>query len=182
MSTADPSLDAVRQDRGFFVFNAVVSAAALALLSWLLVFRDTDESGALDLRFMPAVNAGLNATAAVLLVAGWLAIRAKKIGLHKRLMVGAFAASTFFLVGYLAYHYVHGDTRYEGEHRGLYLTILFSHVVLSIPVVPMALSAFYFAWKQRFATHKKITRILAPIWTYVSVTGVLVYFFLRSAS
>lgn len=183
MTTSGPTLDAqIRQDRGFFLFNAVVSAAALAILAWLLIFRDAGDAGGLDLRFMPAVNAGLNATAAVLLTAGWLAIRAQKVALHKRLMVGSFAASTFFLVGYLAYHYVHGDTRYQGDHRGLYLGILFSHVVLSIPIVPMALSAFYFAWKRRFAAHKKVTRILAPIWLYVSVTGVVVYFFLRGAS
>lgn len=176
-SDLDPQ---VRQDRNFFVFNAVVSVAALSVLAWLLVFR-AGESADLDLRFMPAVNAALNATAAVLLTAGWIAIRAEKVALHKRLMVGSFVASTVFLVGYLAYHYVHGDTRYEGEHRALYLTLLASHVLLSIPVVPMALSAFYFAWKQRFAAHKRVTRILAPVWIYVSVTGVAVYFFLRGA-
>ncbi|MCB9614776.1 MAG: DUF420 domain-containing protein [Sandaracinus sp.] len=183
MTTSGPTLDdQIRQDRGFFLFNAVVSAAALAILAWLLIFRDAGEAGGLDLRFMPAVNASLNGAAAVLLTAGWIAIRAKKVALHKRLMVASFAASTFFLVGYLAYHFVHGDTRYVGEYRGLYLGILFSHIVLSIPIVPMALSAFYFAWKQRFAAHRKVTRILAPIWVYVSVTGVLVYFFLRGAA
>ncbi len=179
MSSAAPTApETVRQDRAFFVFNAVVSVVALSVLTWLLVFRRGEE-GQLDLSFMPTVNASLNATAAVLLTAGWLAIRKGRIGLHKRLMTASFAASAFFLVGYLAYHYVHGDTRYEGAYRGVYLPLLFSHIVLSIPVVPLALSAFYFAWRQRFETHKKITRILAPMWIYVSVTGVMVYFFLR---
>ena len=66
--------------------------------------------------------------------------------------------------------------------RTVYFVVLISHVVLSMAVVPMALSAFYFAWKKRFATHKKVTRLLAPIWLYVSVTGVVIYFMLRSAS
>ncbi|MBX3252235.1 MAG: DUF420 domain-containing protein [Myxococcales bacterium] len=182
MSTADPVDARAREDRTFFLFNAVVSMAALALLAWLLLLRRGGDGSELDLRFMPSVNAILNGTAATLLTAGWVAIRRGHQGLHKRLMVGAFVASTLFLVGYLAYHYVHGDTRYVGEHRGVYLFVLFSHIVLSIPVVPLALSAFYFAWRRRFSAHKKITRVLAPMWLYVSVTGVVVYFFLRGAA
>jgi putative membrane protein len=96
-------------------------------------------------------------------------------------MVSAFAASALFLVCYLAYHYVHGDTRYVGDWRALYLVILASHVLLSIPVVPMALVAFYFAWRKEFVRHRKVTRWLAPIWVYVSVTGVVVYFMLRGS-
>jgi len=132
---------------------------------------------------MPAINAAFNATSAVLLVLGVRAIKQKRVALHQRLMLSAFASSTFFLVGYLAYHYVHGDSKYPG-HGGVrvaYLLLLASHVILSIPVVPMCLAAFYFAFKQRFTTHKKITRLLFPVWLYVSVTGVLVYFMLRSA-
>ena len=128
---------------------------------------------------MPLVNACLNATAAVLIAAGWLAIRRKKQRLHKILMTSAFAASSLFLVGYVVYHYVHGDTHYEGAYRTPYLIMLASHVLLSIPVVPMALSAFYFAWKKRFDRHRKVTRWLAPIWLYVSVTGVLVFVMLH---
>lgn len=176
----DPSPDELGgSDRGFFVFNAIVSVVALSILAWLLLLRDGGDAGELDLSFMPAVNASLNGAAAIMLTAGWIAIRKKRIGLHKRLMVASFVASTFFLVGYLAYHYVHGDTKYEGEWGAIYFPLLISHVLLSIPIVPMALSAFYFAWKKRFATHRKVTRILAPIWVYVSITGVAVYFFLR---
>ncbi len=178
MSALSPTAN---EDRNFFIFNAIVSVAALSLLSWLLLFRQ-GESGDLDLHFVPALNAGLNATAATLLLSGWIAIRKRNERLHKRLMVGAFAASALFLVGYLAYHYVHGDTRYQGEGpmRSVYFFVLISHVLLSIPVVPMALSAFYFAWKDRRAAHRKVTRILAPVWLYVSVTGVVVYFMLHA--
>lgn len=178
-ASADRDLEQ-RQDRTFFLFNAVVSVVALSILAWLLIFRE-GEDGSVDLSFMPAVNACLNGVAAVLLTAGWIAIRKRRIAAHKRLMVASFVASAFFLVGYLAYHFVHGDTVYEGPMRGLYLAILASHVLLSIPVVPMALSAFYFAWRKRYDRHRKVTRILAPIWIYVSVTGVVVYFFLRGA-
>ena len=166
-------------DRGFFIFNAFVSVAALAFLAWLLLMHRGLQGSGIDLSFMPAVNACFNGAAAIMLTAGWVAIRRKRIDIHKRLMVASFVSSTLFLVGYLVYHYVHGDTRYEGAYRAIYLPLLASHVLLSIPVVPMALSAFYFAWRGRFQTHRKVTRILAPIWVYVSVTGVLVFLMLH---
>ncbi|MFZ5441844.1 MAG: DUF420 domain-containing protein [Myxococcota bacterium] len=168
-------------DRSFFVFNAVVSAAALALLSWLLVFRGGIQSPNVDLRFMPAVNAVLNGTAATLLVAGWVAVKRGRADLHRYFMVAAFAASALFLVGYLAYHAVHGDTKFGGAGavRVVYLVILASHVLLSIGVVPLSLAAFWFAWKQEFTRHTKVTRWLHPLWLYVSVTGVVVFLMLR---
>jgi len=168
-----------QSDRFFFTFAAVISAAALGFLTWLLLLRDNAGTDPGALSFMPAVNAGLNATAALLLVLGWRAIRAGQRTRHQWLMIGTFACSSLFLVGYIAYHYLHGDSRYEGPARGVYLAMLASHVLLSIPVVPMALTAFYLAYKKRFAAHKKVTRWLAPIWLYVSVTGVLVYVFLN---
>ena len=167
------------QDKIFYAINAIVSAAALALLTWLLVLR-SGEPGSVDVSFLPAVNAAFNAMAAVLIVAGVVAIKNGKRQLHWTLMISAFASSALFLVGYLTYHYIHGDTHYEGPGRGLYLAMLASHVLLSVPVVPMALSAFYFAWRKRFATHKRVTKILTPIWLYVSVTGVLVYVVLHA--
>jgi putative membrane protein len=112
MTTAAP---AAPSDRTFFIFNAVVSVAALALLSWLLLFRHgAGSEGEVSLRFLPPLNACLNATAAALLVAGRLAIARKRVELHRYLMVGAFVASSMFLVGYLTYHAMHGDTRFGG--------------------------------------------------------------------
>ena len=166
-------------DRRFAAFNGVISAGVLGFLTWLLVIRQTSDSPAVDLSFLPAVNAGFNASAAVLLVLGWMAIRKQRRDLHQRLMVASFACSAMFFIGYLIYHYVHGDTRYAGELRWLYLPLLISHIVLSIPVLPMALAAFYLAWRERFHTHRKVTRILAPIWLYVSVSGVIVFFMLH---
>ncbi|MFO0669239.1 MAG: DUF420 domain-containing protein [Polyangiaceae bacterium] len=169
-------------DRAFFVFNAVLSSAALAVLAWLLLVR-RGTSGTLDLSFMPPVNAALNGTAAVCLTAGYLAIRAKRPRVHKFLMVSAFAASSLFLVGYLAYHFVHGDTRYQGTGiaRTLYLLLLASHVLLSMAVVPLALTSFFFALRGSFAKHRRVARVTFPIWLYVSITGVLVFFVLRGS-
>ncbi len=168
--------------RAFLVFNAVLSTAALAFLAWLLLLHDGGGAGA-DLSFLPAVNAALNSTAAALLVAGWIAIRRGNRRAHQYLMVSAFAASALFLISYVVYHYAHGDTRYPGvgAMRAIYLAVLASHVLLSMAVVPMALSALWLALRRRFAAHKKVTRWLAPIWLYVSVTGVVIFFMLRAA-
>jgi len=174
VTTAGPSTD-----RRFFVFNAVVSTAALAFLAWLLLIRK-GEDGGLDLSFMPAVNAGLNSLSTTLLFAGWVAIKKKRPDVHRYLMVGAFVCSSLFLIGYVAYHYAHGDTRYAGDFRTIYLIILATHVLLSMAVVPMALSAFYFAWKKRFTSHKKVTKLLWPIWLYVSITGVVIWWMLHT--
>ncbi len=175
VSPAPPS------DRSFFIFNAVVSAAALALLTWLLMFHGGLQGSAVNLRFMPAVNACLNATAASLLIAGWVAVKRGRADIHRYLMVAAFAASALFLVGYLAYHAVHGDTKFGGTGtlRTVYLVLLASHVLLSIGIVPLSLTAFWFAWKKEFSRHTKVTRVLWPIWVYVSVTGVVVFLMLR---
>lgn len=167
-------------DRAFLVFNAVLSTAALGFLAWLLLLNEGAGVDA-DLSFLPAVNAAFNSAAAALLLAGWIAIRRKRVRLHRFLMVSAFACSALFLVSYVVYHYAHGDTRYTGEGamRLLYFAILISHVLLSMAVVPMALSAFWLAYRERFDTHRKVTRILAPIWLYVSVTGVVIFLMLR---
>jgi putative membrane protein len=167
-------------DRSFFIFNAVVSIGAVLFLGWLLVAREGDGVNA-DLSFMPGVNAALNASSATLLVLGLAAIRSGRREVHKRLMVSAFAASAVFLVGYVLYHYAHGDTQYQGEGalRVVYFTVLITHVLLSIVMLPMILTTFYLAAGERFVAHKKLARWTLPIWLYVSVTGVLIYFMLR---
>lgn len=170
-------------DRRFHVFNAILSVAALGFLAWLLLLRESSSVSA-DLSFMPAVNAALNATAACLLTAGWIAIRRGRRRLHQYLMVSAFGCSAVFLVGYVLYHYAAGDTPYTGEGplRYVYFAVLITHVLLSMAVVPMSLAALFFAARKRFVTHRKVTRILVPIWLYVSVTGVVIFFMLRAAT
>ena len=186
METHSPPLATPRladsSDRRFYVFNALLSLAALSFLSYILVIRKG--GGGADLRFLPAVNASLNATAAAFLCAGYVAIRRRAQRLHKYCMVSAFAASSLFLLCYVTYHFVHGDTKYQGSGplRAVYLLILSTHVLLSIVVVPMSLTALYFAARRAWARHKKVTRVLLPIWLYVSVTGVLIFFMLRAAT
>jgi putative membrane protein len=155
----------------------------VGIIAWLLLGRTTTPSEhGLDVSYLPAVNASLNALSAAFLSFGWLSVRRGRVHVHNKAMIAAFAASSLFLVSYLTYHYVHGDTKYPGEgiDRTIYLLVLASHVVLSIPVVPLALFAFWFAFQKQFARHKRITRILAPVWLYVSVTGVLVFALLRA--
>ena len=171
---------AAHGDRSFWVFNAVVSTAAVGFLGWLLLLREGGGTHA-DLSFMPAVNASLNATSATFLLLGFAAIRSGHRDIHKRLMVSAFAASTVFLVGYVLYHYAHGDTPYQGVGavRTVYFTILITHVLLSIVMLPMILTTFYLATRERFTAHRRLARWTLPIWLYVSVTGVVIYFMLR---
>jgi putative membrane protein len=168
-------------DRTFFIFNALISVGALSLLAWLLLFHGGLHGTNADLRFLPPLNACFNALAASLLIAGRVAIKRKRVQAHRILMVSAFVASSLFLVGYLAYHSVQNETHFGGEGalKTAYLVLLASHVLLSVPIVPMALTAFYFAWRKQFDRHARVTRVLHPIWLYVSVTGVLVYFMLR---
>ncbi len=168
-------------DKGFAAFALIFSLIAVGIIAWLLLGRAGSESG-LDVSYLPALNASMNATSAALLASGWIAIRRKRPDIHRRLMIGAFVASSVFLVSYLTYHYLQGDTKYPGLglDRTLYLALLASHVLLSLPVVPMVLFAFYFAWRRQFERHKRVTRILAPVWLYVSVTGVLVFAILRA--
>lgn len=168
-----------RSDRQFYYFNAVFSAAAVAFIAFILMRQQTP--GGPDLRFMPAVNAAFNAASASCLIAGYVAIRRKSMATHRVLMVAAFACSALFLIGYLAYHFVHGDTKFTGTGpiRVVYFALLITHVVLSLSVVPLALTSFYFAFTRSFARHRRLNRVFLPIWLYVSVTGVLIFFMLR---
>jgi len=170
-------------DRQFYLFNAALSLSALAFLGYLLLVRQGDASGSVDLRFLPAVNATLNALAATCLAAGYVAIRRGAQRVHQYFMVSAFAASSLFLACYVAYHFAHGHTRYQGTGaaRVIYLWVLLSHIALSTTVVPLALTSFYLSWRKSFARHKRVSRITLPIWLYVSITGVLIFFLLRGS-
>ena len=125
----------------------------------------------------PAINAGLNATAGLFLLAGWLAIRRRAIAVHRACMLAACTASATFLLSYVAYHSVAGSKRYVGPPalRPLYLGILTSHTLLAIVVVPLAVVTLHRALNGRFEEHRWWARRTLPIWLYVSVTGVVVY-------
>jgi uncharacterized membrane protein YozB (DUF420 family) len=126
---------------------------------------------------LPTVNAVLNASAAVLLVVGYILIRRGRVRGHRACMIGAFALSTLFLVSYLTYHAQVGSKRFEGVGavRTVYLTILLTHTVLAALVPPLAIVTLWRALRERFDRHVRIARWTLPIWLYVSVTGVIVY-------
>ena len=126
-----------------------------------------------------AFNATLNGTSAILLAAGYSAIRSGKIALHKKLMLSAFFVSCAFLVSYVIYHIrIHQVIHFQGQGwiRPVYFTLLTSHTILAIVIVPMIIVTLRRAWLQRFDKHRVIARWTLPLWFYVSVTGVIVYF------
>ena len=129
---------------------------------------------------LPTLNAFLNATSAVLLLAGYIAIRSGKRDVHRALMGAALATSAAFLTSYLVYHFQVGSVKFQGVGaiRTVYFTILISHTILAVFVPPLAVTTAYLAIKGRFEQHKRIARFALPIWGYVSVTGVAVYWML----
>jgi putative membrane protein len=129
------------------------------------------------LTFLPPIYASINAFTAVILVIAFWAITNKKIKLHQRLMQTAIICSVLFLVMYVAYHMTSDSTKYGGEGvlKYVYYTILITHIVLSVVVIPFVLITYVRAMTQNFVMHKKIARITFPIWLYVAVSGVLVY-------
>ena len=128
----------------------------------------------------PAINAALNLTCFVFLVLGRVAIARGDVAQHRQRMLGAFTASSVFLVSYVIRFLTTGAHRYpfEGWDRTLYLLTLFSHMALAVVLVPLVLGALRRALRRDFAAHKRLVRFTWPIWVYVSVTGVLVYLML----
>ncbi len=128
----------------------------------------------------PVINAGLNGASTVLLLTGRWFIRQRRIAAHRVVMLMAFATSTLFLMSYVYYHLNVGSVRFQGTgwSRPVYFTILISHVVLAAVIVPLVLITLTRALRERFDRHRTIARWTFPLWLYVSVTGVLVYFML----
>jgi uncharacterized membrane protein YozB (DUF420 family) len=128
----------------------------------------------------PVINATLNGTSTVLLLIGRWLISRRRIATHRLVMLTAFVTSTLFLACYLYYHFHVGNVRFQGTGwiRPVYFTILISHVLLAIVIVPLVLVTLTRALRERFDKHRAIARWTYPLWLYVSVTGVLVYFML----
>lgn len=131
-----------------------------------------------SLSFLPPIYATVNGITTVILLLALKAIKSKNINLHKNLMKTAIALSLIFLLMYVAYHMTSDSTPYGGEGfiRYVYFFILISHIILSIGIIPMVLFTYVRAFTKQFEDHKKIARYTFPIWLYVAVTGVIVYF------
>jgi len=129
---------------------------------------------------LPSVNASLNALAAILLILGYVLIRQGRREAHRKAMLAAFATSVVFLICYLVYHFQVGSVRFQrtGIIRTIYFSILISHTILAAAVPPLAIITLNRALKSRFPAHRAIARWTLPIWLYVSVTGVVVYWML----
>jgi uncharacterized membrane protein YozB (DUF420 family) len=134
----------------------------------------------MDVRDLPALNAVLNASSALLLVVGYNLIRRRQIDAHRKVMIAAFVLSVLFLISYLFYHAQVGSVRFQktGSIRTLYLSILLTHTVLAAAVPFLAIITLYRGLKGNYERHRKIARWTLPIWLYVSVTGVIVYLML----
>ena len=134
----------------------------------------------MSVRDLPVLNAVLNGTAATLLVIGWILIKRGQRQAHKRVMLAAVACSAAFLVSYLAYHFQVGSVRFQGTGlvRTVYLSILLTHTVLATVIVPLVLVTLNHGLRERFDRHRRIARWTMPLWLYVSVTGVVIYWML----
>ena len=174
MSTLDTG-----RDRWAMAAIAAVSLAVVGLVAYLA----TRPGGTLapGASMQPALNATLNAIAAVLLTAGWINIRRRNIAAHRACMLAAFGASTLFHVSYVIYHARAASVPFTGQGwiRPVYFSILITHIVLAAVIVPLALTTIYRALRGELWRHKRIARVTLPIWLYVSVTGVLVYLMLH---
>jgi len=127
--------------------------------------------------FLPPIYATINAITALLLALALVAIKAKKIQIHQRLMQSCIVLSLVFLVMYIAYHMTTDPTPFggEGSLKTLYFFILISHIILSIALIPLVLISYVRAFQKEFPAHRKISKITFPIWLYVASTGVIVY-------
>ena len=129
----------------------------------------------IDLSFLPPFYATLNGITAVLLVLALVFIKKGNMKLHQRTIQACLAISLLFLLCYVAYHMTSDSTVYEGSYKAIYYFILISHILLSVAVIPVVLFTYLFALEGNYVKHKKYTRFAFPIWLYVAVTGVVVY-------
>ncbi len=161
-----------------------VSVAALLLLVGVIYGHGRATEAPSWVSFLPALNASLNATSAVFLVLAFAAIRRRDVVTHSRRVLVSLGASALFLVSYLVYHSVHGDSPFPGTGliRPIYFFILITHIVLSAAVLPLIFFSLFFSLSGRFPRHKAVARYTFPVWLYVSVTGVLVFLLLRAYS
>lgn len=169
----------VENDRLWVPLIAGLSIVVPSLVAVLLFGNLGGATVIKDVSFLPTMNAIINSTVTVLLIVALLFIKRGDIVGHKRTMITALVLSVFFLASYVLYHASHGDVKYggTGAWKIAYYIILFSHILLSVAVVPLALFATYRGLSNSIAKHKKIVKWAWPIWLYVSVTGVIVYLF-----
>jgi len=180
-----PSLSTTARDsappRGPLYAIGALSVVVAAFLICLIYFKGRSEAPDW-VSSLPAANAAFNSMSALCLLGGYLRIRRKDRVVHKRFMLAATVFSALFLVSYITYHSFHGDTHFPGQGwvRPAYFALLISHIGLSMVALPLIFTTLYFSLSGKFQFHRKVARWTFPIWMYVSVTGVLVFFVLRA--
>jgi putative membrane protein len=184
MSTAIPlQLDGLRATSAKKATYVVLAVSAVVLLALVGVIYGHGRASQVPgwVSQLPALNALLNGTSAVFLVLAYRSIRRRDVVTHSRRMLTSLGASALFLVSYIVYHSVHGDTPFGGHGlvRFVYFFILITHVVLSAVALPLVFLTLFFSLSGRFPRHKMMARYTFPAWLYVSVTGVLVFALLR---
>jgi putative membrane protein len=164
-----------QKSKSFIVIVSILIPVVVAIL-FNVKLNDFGYNVA-PMHFLPPIYAGINALTAVVLVAAVVAIKNGNRVVHERLMTSAIVLSVLFLVMYVIYHMTTESTKYGGEGimRLVYFGLLISHIILSIAIIPLVLITYVRALSQRFDQHKKIAKITFPIWLYVAVTGVIVY-------
>jgi putative membrane protein len=171
----------MNSEKKIYSLILLISAVIFVFLLWLIYFKPVASTDSEIVGMLPALNAFFNTLTSIFLITGVVFIKNKKIELHKKMMALATLSSTFFLFGYIAYHHYHGDSKFLGTGiiRTIYFSILISHILLSAIQVPLILSTLYLAISGKTDKHKKLAKYTFPIWLYVSITGVLVFIFLR---
>lgn len=168
-------------NRVVIIGNLLLSVVIVGFLIWLIYAFELDAENAPKLAWLPGFNASCNAISAICVAVGIVFIKQGDKQFHITSMILATAASACFLAGYLVHHTVHGDTRFltTGWIRPVYFALLITHILAATVALPLILNTLSFAILRRFDAHKTIARWTYPIWMYVSVTGVMVWFFLR---
>lgn len=159
----------------------LISLSVLCFLIWLIYYKGGDDYTSNLISSLPALNALLNTTSTILLLLGYRAVLRRDFRLHMRFNLTAFVTSSLFLISYVIYHNFHGHTPFTGEGliRPVYFFVLISHIILSAIVMPMILTSFYLAFSGKLKLHRKVSKVTLPVWLYVSVTGVIIFFILR---
>jgi|TARA_B110000438_G_scaffold25953_1_gene24549 putative membrane protein len=162
--------------RIIYIISLVISLAVAFLI---LGPRPKGVEGALDVSMLPLVNATINGLTTILLMVGYFLIIRKNRLMHRNVMLTSFGTSSLFLVTYIIYHWFKsGPKLYTGDFVSIYYFILITHIILATIIIPLALFTLYRGWFSQLKRHRKIARITLPIWLYVSVTGVIIYWML----
>lgn len=166
------------KDSRFLVLIAILSIAIPVVVAYLFYMPKGEDDATVDVSFLPKLHAILNSCCALALIFGYYFIKTGQQVKHRAAMLTAFVLSSLFLISYVTYHYFGESTKYGGEGflRMLYLFILITHIILAAIIVPLVLLTVYFAISGQFRKHNRIARFTFPIWLYVAITGVVVYF------